>query len=125
MRLVVAATFALPLLGISPRRPVARESRSGVERIAINDNRAAAGVLHNGVLTLRLEAREGEWHPERDTDQGIVVRAFAEEGKPLQVPGPMIRVLEGTEIHAFIRNPLSAGAMILRGFSARGVQRDA
>jgi hypothetical protein len=27
-------------------------------------------VLRNGVLTVRLEAREGEWHPERDTDPG-------------------------------------------------------
>ena len=30
------------------------------ERIAINDNRSPAGTLHDGALTVRLEAREGE-----------------------------------------------------------------
>jgi FtsP/CotA-like multicopper oxidase with cupredoxin domain len=124
MRFVIASAFALPLLAVPSRQLVAPASRLAVEQIAINDNRTPAGVLRNGVLTVRLEAREGEWHPERDTDPGIVVRAFAEEGKQLQVPGPLIRVPEGTEIHAFIRNPLSAGVMVLRGFSPRGVLPD-
>jgi FtsP/CotA-like multicopper oxidase with cupredoxin domain len=91
------------------------------ERVVINDNRSPAGTLRGGVLTVRLEVREGQWHPERDTDPGILIRAFAEEGKPLQVPGPLIRVPEGTEIRAFVRNPLSRGTLIVSGLSTRAV----
>ena len=40
----------------------------------------------------------GEWHPDGDADPGIVVPAFGEEGKPSLVPGPLVRVPEGTEI---------------------------
>ena len=53
--------------GSSPRLP---------ERIAINDNRVAAGTLAGGTLTIRLEARVGEWHPDGDADSGVVVKAF-------------------------------------------------
>ena len=86
-----------------------------VERIVVNDNRTPAGTLHDGVLTIRLEVREGEWHPDAESAPGLVVRAFAEQGKPLSIPGPMIRVPEGTEVRAFITNPLS-GPLMLRGF---------
>jgi FtsP/CotA-like multicopper oxidase with cupredoxin domain len=49
-----------------------------------------------------------------------VVRAFAEQGKPLSVPGPLIRVPEGTEIHAFVTNTL-AGPLVVRGLGTRGI----
>jgi FtsP/CotA-like multicopper oxidase with cupredoxin domain len=90
------------------------------EQIAINDNRTPAGTLQNGVLTIRLEAREGEWHPDRDSDPGVVVQAFAEQGKKLQIPGPLIRVKEGTEIHAFVRNALGKDTLTLHGLYERG-----
>jgi FtsP/CotA-like multicopper oxidase with cupredoxin domain len=96
-------------------------SRSrAVEQILVNDNRTPAGTLANGVLTIRLEAREGEWHPDRDVDPGLVVRAFAEEGKPLRIPGPLIRVPEGTTIHAFVRNSLRDSTVVVNGLSPRG-----
>jgi FtsP/CotA-like multicopper oxidase with cupredoxin domain len=91
-----------------------------VEQIAINDNRDAAGTLKNGVLTIRLEARDGEWHPDRDSDPGLVVRAFGEQGKRLQIPGPLIRVKEGTEIHAFVRNGLATDTLTMHGLYQRG-----
>jgi len=40
------------------------------------------------------------------------VDALAEEGKPPQVPGPLIRVPQGTEIHVSIHNLLPAPAVI-------------
>jgi len=95
--------------------PVARAA----ERIVVNDNRASAGILANGVLTIRLEARNGEWHPDREIDPSLMVRAFAEEGKPASIPGPLIRVPEGTEIHAFVRNSLR-DTLTLLGLSPRG-----
>ena len=95
--------------------------RAATETIAVNDNRAPAGVLERGVLTIHLEAREGEWHPDRDDEPGLVVRAFGEKGKRLQVPGPLIRVPEGTEVHAFVGNALARGTLVVHGLSRRGV----
>ena len=91
-----------------------------IERVAINDNRSPAGTLLDGVLTIRLETREGDWRPDGESDPGLVVRAFAERGKPLTVPGPMIRVPEGTEVHAFVTNTLSR-TLVVHGLSPRGV----
>jgi manganese oxidase len=88
------------------------------ERVAINDNRTAAGTQSGTTLSIRLEARLGKWHPDRDTDPGVVVKAFAVDGGPLQVPGPMIRVREGTEIRATVRNSLTE-ALVLRGLYPR------
>jgi FtsP/CotA-like multicopper oxidase with cupredoxin domain len=93
------------------------------ERVAINDNRAPAGTLDAGVLTVHLEAREGDWHPDADDAPGITVRAFAERGKPASVPGPLLRVPEGTEIHAFVTNTLP-DTLVVRGLSTRGVASD-
>jgi FtsP/CotA-like multicopper oxidase with cupredoxin domain len=116
MRLAIAVVVVAPILVSSFTRP-----NAPVERIATNDNTARAGVLRNGVLTVRLEIREGEWHPDGDSKPGIIVRAVAEEGKPAQIPGPLIRVPEGAEIHAFVRNPLPRGTLVVQGLSTRGI----
>jgi FtsP/CotA-like multicopper oxidase with cupredoxin domain len=88
------------------------------ERIAINDNRMAAGGMSDGMLAVSLDARLGTWHPDGDTDPGTVVKAFAVEGGPLQVPGPLIRVREGTKIRVRIRNSLG-DSLALHGFYTR------
>jgi hypothetical protein len=49
---------------------------SAPDRATINDNRTPAGTLADGVLTIRLEIREAEWHPDGDGDQGLPVHAF-------------------------------------------------
>lgn len=77
------------------------------EDIQANPNRVPAGTLRNGVLTVRLEARTGVWHPEADDGPGLVVQAFAEEGHAAQNPGALIRVPEGTEIRVTVRNSIS------------------
>ena len=118
-----AATCAAALILIAAAPPAHRSEIAGVravDQIAVNDNRTPAGTMANGVLTVRLEVREGEWHPDRDTDPGLLVRAFAEVGKAASIPGPLIRVPEGTEIHAFVRNSLSDSTLVVRGLSARG-----
>ncbi|AHG88561.1 multicopper oxidase type 2 [Gemmatirosa kalamazoonensis] len=71
-----------------------------------NDNRVAAGHLAHGVLTLELEAREATWYPETDAGPGLPVYAFAEAGRPPSIPGPLIRVPAGTELHVTVRNTL-------------------
>ena len=94
-------------------------------RIQANQNDHAAGSFANGVLNLRLEARLGLWHPEAETGMGIAVQAFAEEGKPLEDPGPLIRVPEGTEIRVTIRNAILGKTLVVHGLGARpGVAAD-
>ncbi len=80
--------------------------------IEANANRVAAGALENNVLTLHLELREGDWHPWADDGPSLKIDAFGEEGKPLQVPAPLIRVAEGTQIHVTICNLLAAEAVM-------------
>jgi FtsP/CotA-like multicopper oxidase with cupredoxin domain len=67
------------------------------------------------VLTVKLEAREGLWRPEGENGRAIPVAAWAEEGKPLSNPGPLIRVPVGTEVHATIHNTLGK-PLIVSGF---------
>ncbi|MEO6526639.1 MAG: multicopper oxidase domain-containing protein [Gemmatimonadaceae bacterium] len=115
---VAVLLLVSPMLGAA--RPVPASRAPAVERIVVNDNREPAGVLRDGVLTLRLEARDGEWHPDGESKPGIVVRAFAEKGKRLTVPGPLVRVPEGTEIRAFVTNTFSHAPLVLHGMSPRG-----
>ena len=118
---ISAAFAAIPLtLWTTATKPTFHNSptrANAVERIAINDNRVAAGSLRDGVLTIRLEVRAGEWHPDGDNDPGILVHAIGEEGKPLQIPGPLIRVPKGTEIRATVRNALADSTLRLTGLS--------
>lgn len=90
-----------------------------------NDNRAHAGTLRDGVLTVRLVAREAAWRPDGPEGCALPVHAFAEEGKLTQVPGPMIRVAAGTEVRVAVRNALSS-AIWVRGLQDRtiGTQLD-
>ena len=77
------------------------------EHIAPNDNSRHAGHLANGVLTVALEARTGEWRPEGPDGPLYTVAAFAESGGALQTPGPLLRAPVGTEMHVTVRNTLS------------------
>jgi len=80
--------------------------------ISVNDNRVPAGHLDSGVLTLHLELREGLWHPEADDGRAIDVYSFAEEGHPLQTPGPVIRAPQGTELRVSVHNLLTKAAFV-------------
>lgn len=61
-----------------------------------NDNRVAAGTRVGDTLRVRLSAVRARWYPESDSGPSVVVIALAEDGKAPQIPGPMIRVSEGT-----------------------------
>jgi manganese oxidase len=96
----------------------ASDESTGLPAIAANDNRTPVGELRNGVLTIRLEIAKGEWRPGSDQGQAIAVHAFGEAGKSLQNPGPVIRVQQGTTIHASVHNRLPVAATV-HGLSAR------
>lgn len=80
--------------------------------ISTNDNRTPAGNLHANTLTLHLDLRKGNWHPEQENGETIPVYAFGESGKPLQVPGPTIRVPQGTAIDLSLHSTLSVPATL-------------
>jgi FtsP/CotA-like multicopper oxidase with cupredoxin domain len=94
----------LLLLTLTGATPIA----APVPPIVTNDNRRAAGRLADGVLRIDLRAHVGEWRPEKDRGPALRVEAFGEGAGPLMVPSPLIRVPEGTEIVATVRNELQS-----------------
>ena len=90
---------------------LARDARS-------NDNAVPAGELKSGVLSVQLEMALANWYPEQEGSHNLPVYAFAEKGKSPQIPGPLLRIPAGTEVHAQIHNALPV-AMFIRGLQAR------
>jgi FtsP/CotA-like multicopper oxidase with cupredoxin domain len=97
----------------------AGEPHETTPEVALNDNRGGAGSLREGVLTLRLRAGTGVWKPEGVSGRVLRIEAFGEEGAPLSVPAPLVRVPEGTVIDASVRNDLETPLRV-GGFCERG-----
>ncbi len=112
---VLAAVALMVVAGASPLGAQVRE------RVRSNDNRARAGVLLNGTLALRMEARLAEWHPQGDDQPGSVVPAFAEIGRQASIPGPLIRVPAGAEIVTVVRNAVPNTILTIHGLHSRPV----
>src|SRR5215469_10653291 len=91
----------LPVLAFTQRA-----ENSSPSLLVANDNRIPAGQFTNGVLNLQLELRDARWYPEDEEAGYRDVYAFAEQGRPPQSSGPLIRVPQGTHIHATVRNML-------------------
>jgi len=89
-----------------------------VETVTPNDNTRAAGVMREGVLTLRLRAARGLWRPEGPDGPALSVEALGEASSSLTVPAPLIRVAEGTPIVVTIQNDLDA-SLHVNGLCAR------
>lgn len=111
--LLPAAALLLGTAPIAPTTPSAT-----LPTISINENRVAAGRLAKGVLDLRLDVREGEWHPYGPKGTAVNVLAFGELGKPLQTPGPLIRVKVGTHIRVHVTNT-ATGTLVVHGLADR------
>lgn len=101
--LALASLLALGSGGCAP----AATPELSPTHIAANDNRRPGGRLENDTLRIRLEARAGRWQPEGERGRSLDVAAWAEEGQPMQNPGPLIRVPQGTEVRASLRNTLT------------------
>lgn len=107
--LLVISWLLSALVGISGKR--------APSPTIANDNRTPAGTLHEGVLTLSLEIREGAIHPEDESGPSVPALVFAEVGRPAQIPGPLIRVTRGTEIHITVRNPFRDSVLTVHGLN--------
>ena len=77
-----------------------------LQLVAPNDNRYVAGSLRNGIIELHLDARQAIWRPEIDAGKAVTVAAFAEVGGFAQIPGPFLRVSQGSEVRITVRNSL-------------------
>ena len=104
-RLALISLAMCPLASAAP-------AADSLPAVTANDNRTPAGELRNGVLSLRLELREGRWYPENDGGAYRDVYAFAEAGHAPQSSGPLIRVPQGTQIHATVHNALPVAARV-------------
>jgi FtsP/CotA-like multicopper oxidase with cupredoxin domain len=105
-RVALFTIVAAAVAGIGTASPVVADSRRPA--VLPNDNRHPAGTLENGALTLTLRAGKGSWQPEGPAGPSLSIEAFGEASSPLTVPGPLIRVHEGTRIVAVVRNELDA-----------------
>ena len=80
--------------------------------IAANDNRKPAGELKDGVLNVNLELHPARWYAEAPDGVYEDGYAFSEQGESPQSPGPLLRVPQGTRVHASIHNFLRLTAKI-------------
>ncbi len=85
-----------------------------------NPNLARAGVLHDGVLTVTLEARECPWLLNGPNRPPMMIEAFAEPGKPPLMPGPLVRTARGTTIRFSVRNALPTPLTFIVPAAVRG-----
>jgi FtsP/CotA-like multicopper oxidase with cupredoxin domain len=64
------------------------------------------------------------WYPEGEKGPALPVAAFAEEGGPLQNPGPLIRVPAGTDVRVTLRNSLAKPLTVFGLGQRRGLASD-
>lgn len=88
--------------------------------VRANSNTRRAGVLHNGVLTVSLEAKRSLWYLDGPGHPPMSIEAFAETGKDPLMPGPLIRAPQGTELRLSIRNSLDVPLALLLPSVLRG-----
>ena len=100
----VVGAACLLAAACAPRQPTSADG--GAPLVQANDNRSPAGTLRGGVLDLRLEARLAAWRPDAGVDTVVTVLAFAEENKHPMIPGPLLRVPQGTEVWVRVRNSI-------------------
>ncbi|MBC5825025.1 MAG: multicopper oxidase domain-containing protein, partial [Candidatus Eremiobacteraeota bacterium] len=112
--LFVAGWLATTAGVAAPARP---HAQAPLADIASNDNTAAGGRLAHGTLHIALIARRGLWYPDGPGTIGLPIEAFGEAGRPLRIPGPLVRVPLGTRVVASVRNELSHD-LTVRGLAA-------
>ena len=113
---VLQAQTPLHLIASLPRKPLPKPAANAVVAVA-NQNRVAAGKQNGRLLSLAMNVVIAKWKPEGENDPEVPVLAFAEVGKGASVPGPMIRVRQGTEVQLTLTNR-SDSALVIGGLRA-------
>lgn len=107
----------------APSRIPLPQPTTGVARAAVHENRVPAGRVAGRTLRLALDVVESAWRPEGVEDPEVPILSFAEAGKAPLVPGPLVRVTQGTEVTLTLRNR-SDSALVIGGLRP-GVRLDA
>lgn len=109
----LSVTLGCALAACAEQTPSRRAALERDDALVVpNDNRSPAGALRGGALELRLEARPVAWRPTNDSANTLTVLAFAEEGQRPSIPGPFIRVPQGTEVRITVRNSIPESAYV-------------
>ena len=113
--------LVLPVLPFSHSPfPVPRSPLSPPSVVAPNRNEHPAGRLTGNTLSVRIEAKVGRWAPDSNGSPPIDLPAFAEQGKALSIPGPLIRVRSGTMVKVSLTNRLDS-TLVVHGLATRPV----
>ncbi|MCC6930962.1 MAG: multicopper oxidase domain-containing protein [Gemmatimonadaceae bacterium] len=105
--------------GVNAQPVASRAAAAPVARITPNDNRRPAGRLRGDTLRLALVTTLGEWHPDGARAPGVTIPAFAVEGGTASVPGPLVRVRQGSTVVVTVRNALPNDTLRLQGLHPR------
>jgi FtsP/CotA-like multicopper oxidase with cupredoxin domain len=116
MRHLVPALLLLATpLALSPRD---RHEAPALPTVVFNDNLQAAGTLRQGELSLALTIAPATWHPLGPDKGSGTVLAFAQVDAPPSIPGPMLRVSEGTRVRVRVTNTTDS-TMVVHGLTSR------
>ena len=96
-----------------------RSDQQPITVVEANDNRHAAGSMRGETLFVNLDVRTGRWFPEDPKGQYLDLPVLGEVGKAVSVPGPLIRVVEGTIISATLTNSLADSAVTWVGMQTK------
>ena len=110
---LIGIALQVKLVADLPRLPLPHPS-STVMRAAVHQNLAAAGRRSGSTMRLALDVVESAWKPEGQGDAEVPILAFAERGQSPLVPGPLIRVPQGTAVILTLRNR-SDSALVIGG----------
>jgi FtsP/CotA-like multicopper oxidase with cupredoxin domain len=102
----------------------ARREPRALPVVVPNDNRASAGRLDGDTLRLSLAVTMARWYPGSQTGSWAAVSAFAEEGQAPRIPGPLVRVPEGTVIDVTLRNALPDSTILVGGLGTHPLPAD-
>ena len=122
MRSAAPRWLAGALLAVASASPIATPPTPLVApppTAEANDNRRAAGTMRGDTLFVNLDVRMARWYPEAPTGAFVEAPMLGEVGRAPQVPGPLIRVREGTLIVARVTNALTDSTVTVRGLTTK------
>jgi FtsP/CotA-like multicopper oxidase with cupredoxin domain len=120
----VRLSVAIPVFFLTLASTSAVDRSAPPPTVSPNDNRSPGGIVSGDTLRISLAVKLSRWYPEADDGLFVDVPVFAEEGKSPSIPGPLIRVREGTTIVATVANELSDSTIWIHGLAARPAKDD-
>jgi manganese oxidase len=102
---------ALPLLWLA----LAVHPHAPLPYVSSDPGTHPAGRWSHDTLSVAIDARPARWRPDSLASPPIEIQAFAEAGATPSIPGPLIRVREGSVIVVTLRNGVADSTLIVHG----------